>query len=157
MSNCMTCFGRGTVIGSDGKPKACPSCSGGFTPTDPDAAFAAAWSAYVPMVRRLAVARLREKDVQLAEDIAQEAFLRFWRYLSTGHRVTSPAALLNRITSNVVVEHYRLARHTRENAADLTDWTWTQRMPSAPAAEDDALAELAALDRLCAHLQAVTA
>ena len=33
MSNCMTCFGIGTVIGGDGQPKACPTCSG-FTPAE---------------------------------------------------------------------------------------------------------------------------
>lgn len=128
-------------------------------PTDPDEAFAAAWAEYMPMVRRLAASRLGEKNVQLAEDIAQEAFLDFWRYLLTGKRVNSPGALLNRITCRQVSAYYHrmsALKRPRTTAMDFTDPA-AHRLLRTFSAEDEAVAELAALDRLCARLQAVTA
>jgi DNA-directed RNA polymerase specialized sigma24 family protein len=153
MSNCMTCFGRGTVIGSDGKPKPCPNCSG-FTPeTSPEAAAFTGWHRqYHRMVLRIAAAQLRYQDAALAEDIAQEVWLRVWAYLVQGAQIQSPASLFAAITRRVVVDHYRAAAaRPATRAVDDTD-RLVAYLTATGSAEDVASARMAARDRLGATL-----
>src|SRR4249920_1490431 len=49
-----------------------------------------------------------------AEDIVQEAFLRFHRETSEGTEVDSPKAYLSAITTRLSIDHFRSARVRRE-------------------------------------------
>ena len=153
MSNCMTCFGRGTVIGSDGQPKSCPnpSCDAGFTPeTGPAAAAFTDWHRqYSRMVLRIAAAQLRHQDAAQAEDIAQEVWLRVWVYVADGADIQHPAHLLAAITRRAGVDHYRTAaarpttRAVDDATGRLVEW-----ITATDSAEDVASARMAARDRL---------
>jgi RNA polymerase sigma-70 factor (ECF subfamily) len=46
-------------------------------------------------------------DREKAKDIVQEVFVKFWEYLVAGTTVENPKALLFRMASNVVIDHYR--------------------------------------------------
>ncbi len=50
-----------------------------------------------------------------AEDIVQEAFLRFHRETSEGTRVDSPKAYLSAVTTRLSIDHFRSARVRRES------------------------------------------
>jgi RNA polymerase sigma-70 factor (ECF subfamily) len=53
-------------------------------------------------------------SVSEAEDIVQEAFLRYHRTLSQGTRVDSPRAFLSTVTTRLSIDHGRSARARRE-------------------------------------------
>ena len=50
-----------------------------------------------------------------AEDIVQEAFLRFHRETATGTRVESPKSYLSAVTTRLCIDHLRSARVRRES------------------------------------------
>jgi Sigma-70 region 2 len=50
-----------------------------------------------------------------AEDIVQEAFLRYHRVMSGGHAVESPKAFLSSVTSPLSIDQLRSARSRRES------------------------------------------
>jgi DNA-directed RNA polymerase specialized sigma24 family protein len=104
------------------------------------AAFTTIYLQQQARVRHLAARRVMNGDQALAEDIAQEAFLRLWRYLSDGHEVDNAEALLATLTRRAACDHYRLARSTRERAADFSDPVTSMRLPAARSAEDVAAA-----------------
>lgn len=49
----------------------------------------------------------RVSSRELAEDLAQESFMRYWDYLATGKAVDNPKAFLYRIAGNLIIDHYR--------------------------------------------------
>ena len=53
-------------------------------------------------------------SVSEAEDIVQEAFLRYHRALETGEEVAAPKAYLSTITTRLAIDHLRSARARRE-------------------------------------------
>lgn len=158
MSDCCTCFGRGYVYGSDGKLKRCPNgCSPeGFTPEE---LFASLYRRYERMVRRIAAATLNYGDTGLVDDIAQDVWLQVWTFVQRETTTQAPAGLVATITRRMVGRHYesinRLKR-PKTTPRDFSNGT-TMDHPATASAEDIALAELSAIERLCAHLQAVTA
>jgi DNA-directed RNA polymerase specialized sigma24 family protein len=107
---------------------------------DPSAAFTTLYLQQLARVRHLAARRVMNGDQALAEDISQEAFLRLWRYLSDGHEVGNAEALLTTLTCRAAADHYRLARNTRERAADFADPVTSMRLPGVRSAEDVAVA-----------------
>ncbi|MFJ4633049.1 RNA polymerase sigma factor [Streptomyces sp. NPDC088847] len=76
---------------------------------------------YAPMVVRTAVRALRPVDRDLADDIAQDAWLTTWQCLLRGEELRSPAGFLAMRARRSAVDHYRLARVRREEAVDYTD------------------------------------
>src|SRR5204863_3526224 len=50
-----------------------------------------------------------------AEDIVQEAFLRYQRAVETGPRIESPKAFLSAVTTRLSIDHLRSARMRRES------------------------------------------
>lgn len=111
---------------------------------DLDAAFTTIYLQECKRVQQLAAQRVQ--NPALAEDVAQEAFLRLWRYMDSGHMVANPAALLTTLTQRAAADHYRLARNTREGATDFSDPVASLRMPAARSAEDVAVARQAVRD-----------
>jgi DNA-directed RNA polymerase specialized sigma24 family protein len=65
-------------------------------------------------IRRIIAAQLKPADKHVADDLAQEVWLGFWRTQVRGTDVTCPAALLATMARRRVVDHYRLARVRRE-------------------------------------------
>lgn len=118
--------------------------------TDMSAAFTTIFVQQQARVRYLAAKRVLAGDVALAEDIAQEAFLRLWKYLDAGHTVGNPEALLATLTRRAACDHYRRMSNTREHAADFTDPVASLRMPSVRSAEDVAAARQSVREALTA-------
>jgi DNA-directed RNA polymerase specialized sigma24 family protein len=102
----------------------------------PEAVFTALHQTYRARVENYIVTRLPRPDRQLAEDLATECFLSLWRtYLEPGRTINDrPFGLLATIAARRVYDHYRLARNTREVAADTGDWEFSNReMTTGPA------------------------
>ena len=87
---------------------------------------------------------LRDGDRHLVEDLAQETFLRLWRYLDSGHTVEHPAALLATMARRVLADHYR-RRSSLERPCDFSDPAQARRLPVSASAEDIAIDRLIAL------------
>jgi RNA polymerase sigma-70 factor (ECF subfamily) len=71
-----------------------------------------------------------------AEDIVQEAYLRFVRETATGTRVESPKAYLSAVTTRLSIDHLRSARVRRESYVG----TW---LPEPLVTDEDSVAERA--------------
>jgi RNA polymerase sigma-70 factor (ECF subfamily) len=72
-----------------------------------DAEFDAIYRRYSREVWALAYARLMNSDT--AMDIAQEAFLRFWKQLEAGENILNPRAWLLRVARNLAEDHAKSA------------------------------------------------
>lgn len=100
-----------------------------------------------PRIRRLILADLRTADHADADDLTQDVFLAFWRYLEAGQQIARPAGLLTVMARHRVVDHYRAAR-AREQATDWADWFEARKLPTSPAAEDIAVERITAVAML---------
>jgi RNA polymerase sigma-70 factor, ECF subfamily len=100
-------------------------------------------------------------SVSEAEDLVQEAFLRFHRAVSGGEEVDSPRAWLAAVTTRLAIDHLRSARVRRERyvGAWLPEPLVTGNEPDAAAhaeaADSLSLAFLALLERLSPVQRAV--
>jgi RNA polymerase sigma-70 factor (ECF subfamily) len=100
-------------------------------------------------------------SVSEAEDLVQEAFLRFHRTVSGGEEVDSPRAWLAAVTTRLAIDHLRSARVRRERyvGAWLPEPLVTGNEPDAAAhaeaADSLSLAFLALLERLSPVQRAV--
>ena len=74
------------------------------------------YAQHAERVRKIIVSALRSSDRHVADDLAQEVWVAFWRTLLRGTRVTSPAGLLTTMARRRVCDHYRSARVRREVA-----------------------------------------
>lgn len=87
--------------------------------TSHDQQFETIYRAHAQQITAYIGRRLYRPDRQLAEDLAAETFLRFWRTLIKGGvRVESPRALLNTIADRAVADHFR-RRSSFESATDF--------------------------------------
>jgi RNA polymerase sigma-70 factor (ECF subfamily) len=94
-------------------------------------------------------------SVSEAEDIVQEAFLRYHRTLSQGTRVDSPRAFLSTVTTRLSIDHGRSARARRETYVGewlpeplLTDASAPDPARHAEDADSLSMAFLLVLERL---------
>jgi RNA polymerase sigma factor (sigma-70 family) len=110
--------------------------------------FTALYQEHAKLVCRMAAERLRPGDLDQADDIAQETFIRLWRNLVAGVVVERPTALLRTITRRVVIDHYRARDRRREDSADFTDYGAALRLPASAPAEDIAVMQMAARTQL---------
>lgn len=108
-----------------------------------EALFTGLYAEHFDLVQRTVAAGLRREHLDLVEDLAQETFLEFWRYLTSGATITNPVGLLVTMARHAVVHHYR-RRSSGELAADFSDFLQERRLPSSAAAEDTALDRLEA-------------
>src|SRR5262245_37019522 len=92
--------------------------------------------------RLLAYLRRAAGSQPLAEDILQEAYLRFLRAPASESRVAEPAAFLFRVATNLLYDHWRRAGRERR---------WLSWWRPAPAARDAGLEQ--DVGRLLAELQ----
>lgn len=121
---------------------------------DPSAAFTAIYLQQQARVRHLAARRVQARDPALAEDVAQEAFLRLWKCLTAGKPIGNAEALLTTLTCRAAADHYRLARNTRERAADFTEPVTSMRLPGVRSAEDVAVARETVRETVAAGIAA---
>lgn len=90
--------------------------------------FTTLYATYRPRVEAYITNRLPWSDRQLAEDIASEVFLSVWRtHFTAGRAVERPMGLLATVARRRICDHYRLARSTRETAADTGAWQFANR------------------------------
>jgi RNA polymerase sigma-70 factor, ECF subfamily len=100
-------------------------------------------------------------SVSEAEDLVQEAFLRFHRAVSGGEEVASPKAWLSAVTTRLAIDHLRSARARRERyvGAWLPEPLVTSNEPDAAehaeTADSLSLAFLVLLERLSPVQRAV--
>ena len=94
-------------------------------------------------------------SVAEAEDIVQEAFLRYHRALSEGRQVESPRAFLSTVTTRLSIDHGRSARVRRESYVGewlpeplLTDTSAPDPARQAEDADSLSMAFLLVLERL---------
>lgn len=149
MSNCMTCFGRGTTIGPNG-PQTCSNCGGNDKVTGEQ--FTDWYRQYGRMVRRIAAAHLNYGDLALVDDIAQEAWLTLWRYVAQGAEVTHPAGLLSTITRHMVGMHYRRVAAYKRPTTRAMDYSEPigERLNPSRSAEDTAVSRMVCRDMIAA-------
>lgn len=60
-----------------------------------------------------------------AEELTQEAFLRFWRYLDEGKEITNPKGLLYRIADHLLIDEKRKKREeSLESMTEVSGLDW---------------------------------
>lgn len=94
-----------------------------------EARFMEAFSLYGDAIYRFCVVKVSNKE--LAEDMTQEVFMRYWQYLRDGKELTHPRALLYTIAHNLAKDWYK-----RKKAVSLDDRLADGHEP--PATENDA-------------------
>lgn len=67
--------------------------------------FSAIYEEHADAVFRFASYKLSDREK--AKDIVQESFVKLWEYMSSDETVDNPKALIFRIASNSIVDHYR--------------------------------------------------
>jgi DNA-directed RNA polymerase specialized sigma24 family protein len=82
----------------------------------------------------------RRIDQDLVDDLAQETWLSAWQYLPAYDAARPAMPWLTSIARRRAVDHFRLARSTRETAADFGDTVTARRLPVSHSAEDEAVA-----------------
>jgi RNA polymerase sigma-70 factor (ECF subfamily) len=111
-----------------------------------DAAVAAAFDAHAPALKGFAAGAAR--DVDAAEDLVQESFLRLIRELQAGRRIDNVRAWLFSVCTNLVISQAR-RRAVRDRLRVLLVEPGTGPSPEEAALRRDHDADLqAALDRL---------
>ena len=91
------------------------------------------YEGHVTALYRHAYFRVFSKDK--AEELVQEAFLRFWEYTQKGEDVLNPKAFLYRTLTNLIIDH---SRKKKESSLDelMEDSNWAE-----PGASEDAMHE----------------
>lgn len=89
--------------------------------------FTAAYTQYLPMVRATIHGRLNDHDAHLVDDLAQNTFLAFYRYLGRLDASRDFGGLLRVMARQSISHHYRTMRNTRERPADTGSWQYADR------------------------------
>ncbi|MDE1925127.1 MAG: RNA polymerase sigma factor [Patescibacteria group bacterium] len=75
------------------------------------------YDAYAKAIFRFIYFRVSQYDI--AEDIVQDTFLRFWKILSMGEGVRDTRALLYTIAHGLIVDHYRRQKYRVQIPLDI--------------------------------------
>ena len=67
--------------------------------------FMEAFTAYSDAIFRFSI--IKVSNVQLAEDMTQEVFMRYWQYLKNGNEIQNARALLYTIAHNMAKDWYK--------------------------------------------------
>lgn len=79
--------------------------------------FEEAFDAHGKGIFRFIYFRVSQKEI--AEDIAQDTFLRFWKILSAGENVKDTRALLYTIAHGLIIDHYRKSKNRIQIPLDI--------------------------------------
>jgi DNA-directed RNA polymerase specialized sigma24 family protein len=89
--------------------------------------FTAAYHQYLPMVRATIHRRLNPSDAHLVDDLAQNTFIAFYRYLARLDATRDFGGLLRVMARQSISHHFRVMRHTHERPADIGSWQYANR------------------------------
>jgi len=84
--------------------------------TNLEKAFLGVYEAHADAIFRYCYFKLSDRE--LAQDAAQEVFLRYWRYISGGKQVAFPQAFLFTTAGNYVKDQYRKKKTVPMSALD---------------------------------------
>lgn len=93
-----------------------------------------AFSLYGDAIYRFCLVKVSNKE--LAEDMTQEVFMRYWQYLRDGKELTHPRALLYTIAHNLAKDWYK-----RKKAVSLDDRLAAGHEPAAHGNDAETLAQ----------------
>lgn len=93
-----------------------------------------AFSLYGDAIYRFCLVKVSNKE--LAEDMTQEVFMRYWQYLRDGKTLTHPRALLYTIAHNLAKDWYK-----RKKPISLDDRLRDGHEPPTPLSSPQTLAE----------------
>ncbi|MFJ9427576.1 sigma-70 family RNA polymerase sigma factor [Streptomyces sp. NPDC101249] len=110
---------------------AMPAARRGTPEQQHDELFNATYSQYLPMVRETIRQRLGQSDRHLVDDLAQNTFLTFYRYLARLDASYDFGGLLRVMARQSISHHFRLLRNQREQPADFGHWTLADRAVAA--------------------------
>ncbi len=79
--------------------------------------FEEAFDAYGKAIFRFVYFRVSTREV--AEDIVQDAFLRFWKIVSAGEGIKDTRALLYTIAHGLMIDHYRKEKYRVQISLDI--------------------------------------
>ena len=71
----------------------------------PEKIFKQIYDQYIDKIYRFIFLKVSSKET--AQDLASEAFLRFWQTLDSPTQINNPRAFLYQIVRNLVIDHYR--------------------------------------------------
>ena len=89
--------------------------------------FTTTYTRYLPMVRATIAVRLDASDKHLVDDLAQNTFLAFYRYLDRLDDGRDFGGLLRVMARQSIGKHFGVMRNTREKPADTGHWTFANR------------------------------
>lgn len=75
------------------------------------------YNQYNDSIFRFCYIKTSKRNVAL--DLTQESFTKFWEYLAAGNEVTEPKALIYRIATNLVIDYYRKKKSDSLDALTL--------------------------------------
>ena len=108
--------------------------------------FAEVFSEYGDAIFRFCIVKVSNTD--LAEDMTQEVFMRFWGYLKEGTEVANPRALLYTIANNLAKDWYKKKKSDSLDDQMEQGYTPIEKSPSAEtlASHREAIEALGQLD-----------
>lgn len=91
--------------------------------------FTTIYATYRGRITSYLATQVRKDDLHLLDDLASETFIRAWRALPQLAEQDNAKLFswLRTIANHATIDHYRLARNTREIPADIGHWTYTNR------------------------------
>ena len=95
--------------------------------------FSETFTTYSDAIFRFCMVKV--SNVELAEDMTQEVFMRYWQYLRAGQEMTNTRALLYTIANNQAKDWYK-----KKKPVALDDRLAVGQVPVEPAAGPDTLA-----------------
>lgn len=95
--------------------------------------FAVSFASYGDAIFRFCMVKV--SNVELAEDMTQEAFMRYWQYLRDGKEMTNTRAFLYTIANNMAKDWYK-----KKKAVSLDERMETGQVPKDTAANPEVMA-----------------
>jgi len=77
----------------------------------PEKIFKQVYDKYIDKIYRFIFLKVSSKEI--AQDLASEAFLRFWQTLESPTEIQNPRAFLYQVVRNLVIDHYREKARTQ--------------------------------------------
>lgn len=100
---------------------------------DLEKVFVTAFSDYGDAIFRFCIVKVT--NIELAEDMTQEVFTRYWQYLRDGKAMTNTRSFLYTIANNMAKDWYK-----KKKPVSLDDQIDTGQLPRDPAASPEVLA-----------------
>lgn len=83
-------------------------------------------------------------EYELAQDLTEETFVRYWKRLKDGKAIDNHKALLYFIAKGLVVDHYRIKKYSKKQSLETVD----ERLLAVSDNYEDALAQKQELEQV---------